>query len=82
MRGWRLRLPLTEEKNDFRKVQQMLKKGNKKDENPEKMPCHTSGIEMTFGGNKAKAAERLTGGNAAADESLVSKMVTDHISGK
>lgn len=56
----------------------MLKKGRMKVESPEKMPVATSGIEMTRRtGGASSAAERLTGGNAAADESKSAKLVTD-----
>lgn len=53
----------------------MRKKGYARVENPEKMPVITEGIEMTRGTRKAKAPELLTGGNAVADESLVSRLV-------
>lgn len=56
----------------------MRKKGFRKIESPEKMPVVTSGIEMTHGEGRA-TEERLTGGNAPADESLSAKIVTDYI---
>lgn len=57
----------------------MRKKGYTRDQNPEKMPVITSGIEMTRGTRKEPALERLTGGNAVADESKMSGLVMDFI---
>lgn len=54
-------------------------KGRTRDTNPEKMPVTTSGIEMTRGTRKDKAPERLTGGNAVADESHTAGLVMDFI---
>ncbi len=62
----------------------MRKKGLTKDENPEKMPVITSGIEMTHGARAQEnphAVERLTGGNAVADESGMIKLVMRYIKG-
>ncbi len=46
----------------------MRKKGYTRTESPEKMPVVTTGIEMTRDALKGKRRERLTGGNAPADE--------------
>jgi hypothetical protein len=57
----------------------MRKKGYTLNENPEKMPVFTEGIEMTRGTRDHKAPERLTGGNGVSDESRVGKLVMDFI---
>lgn len=56
----------------------MRKKGVSRTESPEKMPVKTTGIEMTRG-SKAGRGERLTGGNAVADESGTARLVIDFI---
>ncbi len=56
----------------------MKLKGLKRIATPEKMPVITSGIEMTRGARGKEnpdAVERLTGGNAVADESRTSYLV-------
>jgi hypothetical protein len=57
----------------------MLKKGFKKIESPEKMPVETTGIEMEHGTRKDQAPEKLTGGNAAADEAHVARLVSEYM---
>lgn len=57
----------------------MRKKGYTGDENPEKMPVITTGIQMSRDQPLTNRGERLTGGNAAADESQVAKLVADFI---
>ncbi|MGI8908410.1 MAG: hypothetical protein ACR2IE_18200 [Candidatus Sumerlaeaceae bacterium] len=57
----------------------MRKKGYLGDENPEKMPVVTDGIEMTRGTRKHIAPEQLTGGNGVSDESRTAKLVMDFI---
>lgn len=58
----------------------MIKKGWRRVEDPEKMPVITHGIEMSRGARgQASKTERLTGGNAAADESQSARLVMDFI---
>ncbi len=61
----------------------MRAKGWRRVEDPEKMPVITSGLRMTrkTSATDAEARERLTGGNAPADEALTSKLVVDYILG-
>lgn len=59
----------------------MVKKGFRGETSPEKMPVVTTGIEMSRRPPTAVDAvkERLTGGNAPADESGAAKLVSDFI---
>ena len=59
----------------------MRAKGWRKDKNPEKMPVVTRGLAMVPKPPDYGAPERLTGGNAPADESMTSKLVVDYIRG-
>lgn len=56
----------------------MRKKGYSRTESPEKMPVITTGIEMTRGTKKDRK-ERLTGGNATADERGIAHLVCEFI---
>ena len=58
----------------------MRRKGLKLNENPEKMPVTTTGIEMKRSTRPTPIPpERLTGGNGVADERGVARLVTDYI---
>jgi hypothetical protein len=57
----------------------MRRKGYRRDPNPEKMPVITTGIQMSRDSEITDRGERLTGGNAGADESQVAKLVCDFI---
>ncbi len=60
----------------------MLKKGFVREESPEKMPSKTTGIILKRSDVPSqRPKERLAGGNEAADESLVSQLVTEYIQG-
>ena len=60
----------------------MRKKGWTRNENPEKMPVITAGIEMTRNTRVGNAEEKLTGGNGVADESKSASLVIDFIKNK
>ena len=57
----------------------MRKKGYRKIESPEKMPVITTGIQMSRSDPKSEGMESHRGANAAADESLSAKLVSDFI---
>ena len=58
----------------------MRKKGYQGTESPEKMPVRTAGIQMSRGQKEnAPTKERLTGGNASADEARATELVTQFI---
>jgi hypothetical protein len=57
----------------------MRKKGFRKEESPEKMPVVTTGFHMSRDAAKGDALEAHRGANAAADETLMAKLVCDFI---